>query len=153
MYVCLHVCMYVCIYVRMYVPMYVCMYVGMCMSTYVCMYVLFMYICIIYVCMYVDKHDGMCLCIYVCVYISYPEPYQTSPRPPSHAMNINFNTILSSMPSSSKCNFPFCFPTRTLYERLVSSPHTCHILRLCHLSLCDHPNRDLDTHFAFSCTA
>ena len=62
--------------------------------------------------------------------VTCPNPESINPiYSPTHLSKIHFNIILPSTPRSSK-GCPFLgFPTKTLYEPLLS-PYTAHFIRL-----------------------
>ena len=51
---------------------------------------------------------------------SYPEPYQSSPYPPTHFLKIHLNIILPSTPGPSKWPLFLRFPTITLHMPFLS---------------------------------
>ena len=84
------------------------------------------------------EHEGSLLRLQQPATCSYYEPYESTPRLPSHILKIHINTILSSMPEFSKLSFSLSF-TQQNHVYTFPLPHTCYMPRTSHSSPFDQP--------------
>ena len=82
------------------------------------------------------KPEGSLMHLQVPATCPYPDPDQTSPRPPSHSLKIHLYSFLPSIPGSSKW-----YPTlRCPHQNTVYTPplpHTCYMFCPSHFSRLD----------------